>query len=84
MSQHSSSGRSWSALRQKVLERDGYICTYGCGREATQVDHVVPKANGGTDDMDNLVAACQPCNNKKSDKQLRRINYFNPKYLTSL
>lgn len=31
------------------------------------VDHVVPKCKGGTNDLDNLVAACERCNNCKGD-----------------
>ena len=30
------------------------------------IDHKVPKSNGGTNDIDNLVMACTECNRKKS------------------
>lgn len=26
------------------------------------VDHIIPKSRGGTNDLDNLVIACYPCN----------------------
>lgn len=29
------------------------------------VDHVIPRCNGGTDDIANLVTACQECNLEK-------------------
>jgi len=61
------STRSWRELRQRVLARDGWTCAY-CGREANQVDHITPKSAGGSDDMDNLTAACSACNLAKSDK----------------
>jgi 5-methylcytosine-specific restriction endonuclease McrA len=53
-------------MRFAVLERDGFKCRY-CGRGAKQevvlhVDHVQPRSAGGTDDIDNLVTACQECN----------------------
>jgi len=32
---------------------------------AWQVDHSVSKANGGTDNLNNLFAACIPCNQEK-------------------
>lgn len=32
------------------------------------LDHIVALANGGTDDIDNLTAACQPCNTAKGAK----------------
>lgn len=31
------------------------------------VDHIVPKCKGGTNDWENLVTACERCNNMKSD-----------------
>lgn len=56
-------------LRFEVLRRDNHACRY-CGRSAPEarltVDHVVPVALGGTDQPDNLVAACSDCNAGKS------------------
>lgn len=56
-------------LRFEVLRRDDFACRY-CGARAPDVeltvDHVTPKALGGTDTADNLVAACRPCNSGKS------------------
>lgn len=55
-------------LRFEVLQRDGYVCRY-CGHGAPSVvlhiDHVVPVAHGGTNELDNLVTACEACNNGK-------------------
>ena len=51
-------------LRGAVLHRDGWTCRY-CGREATEVDHVEPRARGGATSPRNLVAACRPCNKTK-------------------
>lgn len=58
--------------RFEVLRRDGYRCQYcGAGPEATlQVDHVVPVAAGGTDDISNLRTACSACNSGKSSRIL--------------
>jgi 5-methylcytosine-specific restriction endonuclease McrA len=36
--------------------------------EANTVDHIIPVAKGGTDDPENLVAACRKCNFSKQDK----------------
>ena len=62
------------SVRFKVLERDGYRCRY-CGRTsqevAIDVDHIRPVREGGTDDLDNLVAACVDCNVGKSGHPLR-------------
>lgn len=59
--------------RFRILRRDGFRCRY-CGVVSAvallAVDHVIPVSRGGTDDDDNLVAACIPCNAGKSDKPL--------------
>ena len=34
------------------------------------VDHVIPKNKGGQDTWENLVCACDRCNNKKGDRTL--------------
>lgn len=56
-------------LRFEVLRRDGFACRY-CGAKAPDVeltvDHVTPRALGGQDVPENLVAACRPCNTGKS------------------
>lgn len=41
-------------------------CHY-CGNLATTVDHVVPKASGGSGRKVNLVPACYSCNQSKAD-----------------
>jgi 5-methylcytosine-specific restriction endonuclease McrA len=53
--------KKWYALRLKTLKRDHYICAY-CGDKATTADHVIPRGKGGSDTLDNLVAACVRCN----------------------
>ena len=59
--------RQWKEQRKKVLARDHYTCAY-CGQEATQVDHIIPRVDGGTHDLDNLVAACARCNGLKGSR----------------
>lgn len=44
-------------------------CVY-CGGPFEHVDHVVSASHGGTDDPDNLVPACTPCNTSKGNKLL--------------
>jgi 5-methylcytosine-specific restriction protein A len=38
---------------------------------ATEVDHIVPKSQGGTDDDDNLQAICSPCHKTKTGSERR-------------
>jgi|SRR6185312_4589499 len=56
-------------LRFEILRRDNHTCQY-CGEIAPSVtlhvDHVKPKALGGTDGPENLVAACKDCNAGKA------------------
>ena len=64
-------------LRFWVLQRDGHRCVY-CGATVVdgvrlEVDHVIPRALGGTDDRDNLVTACRPCNAGKSDHVVDQV-----------
>lgn len=63
-------GSTWTKLRIRILDRDGHLCQ-PCQRKgrvtpATEVDHVVPKAKGGTDDEDQLQAICHACHVEKT------------------
>lgn len=55
--------------RFEVFHRDGFTCRY-CGRKPPHVvleaDHVIAVANGGGDELENLVTACFDCNRGKS------------------
>ncbi|KPC58706.1 HNH endonuclease [Streptomyces chattanoogensis] len=55
----------WS--RRGVLVRDQHRCAY-CGRRATTVDHVMPRAQGGADSWLNTVASCAEDNHRKADR----------------
>lgn len=52
-------------IRFEILRRDGHTCRY-CGAQAPDVpltvDHVIPRALGGSDEPSNLVTACRDCN----------------------
>jgi 5-methylcytosine-specific restriction protein A len=60
-------GYAWQQLRTQVLARDGFRCA--CGAPATQVDHVVPKVQGGTDHPGNLASRCNACANTKTGRE---------------
>jgi HNH endonuclease len=58
------------ATRKIVIERAGGCCEYcsSQARFATQsfsVEHILPRALGGTDELENLALSCQGCNNHK-------------------
>jgi hypothetical protein len=59
--------------KQIVIERSHGCCEYCRSqvRFATQsfsVEHIIPKSQGGTSNLDNLALSCQGCNNHKYDK----------------
>lgn len=60
-------------VRFAVLQRDGFRCSYcGATSQTAQlvVDHVVPIAAGGSDEMINLTTACIACNHGKAGRRL--------------
>jgi hypothetical protein len=54
--------------RFEVFKRDAFACQY-CGahppKAILECDHIVPVAEGGVNDLDNLVTACFDCNRGK-------------------
>lgn len=71
-------GAAWQRLRASILKRDHYICQcsvcsgLGRVREATEVDHIVGKASGGTDDPGNLQAINHDCHKEKTARESNR------------
>jgi len=54
-------------LREYLLEKFHRTCAY-CGQQNVplQIEHIQPKARGGSDRVSNLTLACGPCNQKKA------------------
>jgi 5-methylcytosine-specific restriction protein A len=64
-------GYKWQRLRKHILERDHYLCQV-CGRptgRSGNVDHIVAKSKGGTDDPDNLQTLCHGCHSSKTARE---------------
>ena len=59
-------------LREYLLEKWGRNCTY-CGKEniPLQVEHIAPRAKGGTNRVSNLCLACEKCNLAKGTKDIK-------------
>lgn len=66
-------GSEWEKTRKIVLKRDDYLCVNhkakGIFRKATDVDHIIPKERGGTDNIDNLQSLCSKCHREKTAKE---------------
>lgn len=55
-------------LRHEVFKRDGYRCREcGASKNETilEIDHIIPVAKGGTNDINNLQTLCRECNRMK-------------------
>lgn len=63
-------GRAWRRLRAKMLVRDNYTCQC-CGRVGgrLELDHIVNRAVGGTDDKANLQILCYQCHKIKTQSE---------------
>lgn len=69
-------GWAWQKLRKQVLERDAGLCCVcsNAGRVtlATEVDHIINKAEGGSDEMHMLQSICAPCHKEKTARESAR------------
>ena len=53
-------------LRQQILARDRFTCRRCGSPAANHVDHIIPRAQGGTDHPGNLRALCEACHRAKT------------------
>lgn len=58
-------------VRKYVFQRDRYQCQ-SCGKTTLvtklTIDHIIPLARGGQNDISNLHTLCFSCNQQKTDK----------------
>ena len=67
-----SSGWQRGTIRRRVLRRAGYVCQVpGCHEPATEADHIVGRAVGGTDDLTNMQALCPEHHKLKTERERR-------------
>jgi hypothetical protein len=64
---------SWQEIVRQVEDRAGGRCEYCRMHQSLQgatfhVEHVVPRAAGGSSELENLAWACPACNLRKSDR----------------
>jgi ATP adenylyltransferase len=66
-----SAGYISGTLRYEVLKRAKFrceLCGISADEKALEVDHIIPRNNGGTDDPTNLQSLCYSCNAMKRDR----------------
>lgn len=59
-------------LKSFIFSKTNHKCSY-CGAPAQELDHIVPRAKGGTNSTYNLTPACRSCNEKKSNLSLKEF-----------
>jgi 5-methylcytosine-specific restriction endonuclease McrA len=60
--------------REYLLEKWGRQCTY-CGVKDVplQIEHIYPRAKGGSNSITNLTLSCEKCNTKKGTKDIKEF-----------
>ena len=66
------SSQEWRVRRKAVLDRDGWKCQYPigsgvCGARASVAGHIIPRAAGGSHDLENLRAECREHSNMNNN-----------------
>lgn len=63
----------WEKTRKRVLKRGKHLCQpclrTGRPTPATEVDHIIPKSRGGSEDESNLQAICSACHTEKTQSE---------------
>jgi 5-methylcytosine-specific restriction endonuclease McrA len=54
--------------RREVLRRDHHTCQYCGSTHNLTLDHVVPLSRAGSHTWDNVVTACERCNQRKGNR----------------
>lgn len=66
-------GSAWTKIRNTVRKRDKWLCQEclrkGIVTKGSDVDHILNKARGGTDAMNNLELLCKPCHKAKTIRE---------------
>ena len=59
-------------LKEFIFSKTKGRCSY-CGEKAEEIDHIIPRAKGGSNSTYNLTPACRSCNEKKSNLSLKEF-----------
>lgn len=63
-------------VREYLLEKWGRLCAYcGASEVRLEVDHITPRARGGSHRVSNLTIACRPCNQLKGNQTAAEFGF---------
>ena len=72
-------------LREYLLEKFSRTCCYCDAKEVPlNIEHIHPKAQGGTNRVSNLAIACIPCNTKKGARSIEAFLAKDPARLARI
>lgn len=71
-------GTDWEKMRAETLEADKGLCQahlrQGIIKPGNQVDHIIPKSQGGTDEPNNRQTLCIDCHKSKTIEERKQCN----------
>lgn len=71
--------------REYLLEKWGRNCVYCCKPNLPlQVEHIAPRAKGGSNRISNLTLSCEKCNQKKGTKDIKDFLKKEPEKLKKI
>ena len=72
-------------VREYLLNKFNRCCTY-CGAKGVplEIDHVIPRAHGGSNRVSNLCLACTRCNQSKGARPIEAFLAHKPELLTRI
>lgn len=77
--------------RKAVYIRDGYRCALCDSTQYIQIHHVIPRGQGGSDNVQNLITLCSYCHSHAhgaplydTDVTAEEMNQFCVEYLADL
>ena len=72
-------------LKEYLLEKFNRKCVY-CGKSGVplNIEHIVPKARGGSNRVSNLAIACVDCNQRKKSKPIEEFLKGKPELLSRI
>jgi len=72
-------------FKEYILLKWNHQCAYCDSREAPlELDHIYPRSRNGSNRVSNLTLACTPCNQRKSNQDVREFLHDDPARLARI